>query len=64
MDSLCALVSVRVKQLLSQCTKVCDFILEILLQLSPENSNWVNVGQKYQALYLRSRIVTRTDTVG
>ena len=37
---------------------------EISLQLCGENSNWVKVGQKYQALYMLSRTVTRKDIDG
>ena len=42
---------VRVKQLVSQWTDFCDILYwEILLQFCRENSNWGNIGQKYQAL--------------
>jgi len=55
---------VRVKQLVSQRTDFCDILYwEILLQFCRENSNRVNIGQKYQALYVWFWVVTGTNTV-
>ena len=55
----------RVKQLASQWTDCCDISCwEILLEFRRENWNFFNIGQKYEALYMRSCVVVRETPLG
>ena len=52
----------RVKKILpSAQTFMVFYIEESLLQFCREYSNYINIGQKYQALYVRSYIVSRRN---
>jgi len=43
---------------------LCDILFWILLEFCRENSNWLNIGLNYEALYVRSCIVKKEDPLG